>query len=133
MSKSFHHRARNDFVLVSAGDDGKVFFARLLYLCRIPGLSDGAQLLALALPYDLRPDSTPTARKRDEDLRFTRLRSRKRKDAIFISIESIIRGAVLTRDYSAENPDEYIVMDLVCEEMWWRMKAVELVYSRVST
>jgi hypothetical protein len=129
VSKSFHNHPRNDFVLVSAGN-GKIFFAQLLYLYRVTGAGGEAQLLALILPYDLHPDSTNATRTRDEDLGFTRLRSRKRKDAIFINIESVIWGAVLTQDYSAENPDEYIVMDLVCEEMWWRMKSVELLYSR---
>ena len=37
-----------------------------------------------------------------------------------------MRGALLTKDYGVEVGDEYIVMEVVDNDLWWRMKSVSL-------
>lgn len=107
--------------------DGKVMFVQLLLLFRAE-VCDKEENYALVLPFDLRPDAATSTKQRDTDLHFKRVRARRRKDALVISAESVIRGALLSRDYSAANPDEYIVMDLVSTDMWWRLKSATISY-----
>ena len=81
--------------------------------------------MALILPLDEaipRAESVPS----DRDLRFTRVRSRRRSDAAFININSIIRGALLISSNDGEASDEFIVFDTLDEDMWWRMKSIKL-------
>jgi len=78
--------------------------------------------MALILPFD-RPIPLLN-RRRDKDLRLTRVRSRKRLESAVVDTETIIRGALLTQEY--DHPDEYFVLDAVDDDFWWRMKSVSL-------
>lgn len=87
--------------------------------------------MALILPMDQhipRSDRVAT----DRHFRFTRVRSRPRLKSAFIDVESIIRGALLVPSNDGETDvinDEYLVFDVVDQDMWWRMKKVELLTS----
>ena len=78
--------------------------------------------MALILPFD-RPIPLLN-RRRDKDLRLTRVRSRKKSESAVVDTETIIRGALLTQEY--DHPDEYFVLDAVDDDFWWRMKSVSL-------
>jgi hypothetical protein len=78
--------------------------------------------MALVLPFN-RPISLLN-RRRDKDLRLTRVRSRKRSESVVVDTETIIRGALLTEEY--DHPDEYFVLDAIDDDFWWRMKSVSL-------
>jgi hypothetical protein len=119
----FHNHPRFDFVIVDAGD-GKSFFAQLLYMFGI-FLEDRMCYMALILPLDEaipRAESVPS----DRNFRLTRVRSRRRSDAAFIDINSIVRGALLINSTDGEASDEFIVFDMLDEDMWWRMKSIRL-------
>ena len=65
--------------------------------------------MALILPLDR---TIPLLnRRRDKDLRLTRVRSRKKSESVVVDTESIIRGALLTQEY--DHPDEYFILDAV--------------------
>jgi len=81
--------------------------------------------MALILPMDEaipRAESVPS----DRAFRLTRVRSRRRSNAAFIDINSIIRGALLIGSNDGEAGDEFFVFDLLDEDMWWRMKSIRL-------
>ena len=64
----------------------------------------------------------------DKALRLTRIRSRPRAEATCISVESIIRGALVAEGFEEnQQKDEYLIIDVIDEDMWWRMKSVRLV------
>jgi len=46
---------------------------------------------------------------------------------VFISVESIVQGALLVKDFGAEYGDEYLVIDVVDSDMWLRLKTLALV------
>lgn len=98
-----------------------MIFAQLLYVFTIE-VQGKTQKLAFILPYDQMLDSTRETQQRDKDLRFTRIRARPRSKSTFIYIESILRGVLLIQDHSAEFPDEFIVAELVSDDIWMRMK-----------
>ncbi|KAK7027211.1 hypothetical protein R3P38DRAFT_3524967 [Favolaschia claudopus] len=104
-SPKFHGQPRYDCVLVKT--EQRPFFARLLYLfsCTV---EDKSHPFALILPLD-----APTGRSRrtDKELRFRRVRAKTRKRSEFISVHSIIRGAVLVPD--VDEVDEFIVFDVL--------------------
>ncbi|RDB28873.1 hypothetical protein Hypma_015251 [Hypsizygus marmoreus] len=114
-SPNFHGRQRNDYVLVNGVD--KKFFAQLLLIfsCRV---DDTEFKMAYIYPLDAPPGTIH--RRRDRDLGFYRLRSRLRKDCMFISVESIIRGALIAKDYAKDG--DYLVVDCVDADLWRRMK-----------
>ncbi len=69
------------------------------------------------------PDNSRETRQRDRDLRFTRIRARHRSKATFIYVDSILRDALLIQDHSAVHPDEFIVAEMVSDDIWMRMKS----------
>jgi hypothetical protein len=81
--------------------------------------------MALILPFD-RPVPLLN-RRRDKDLRLTRVRSRKRSESAVVDTETIIRGALLTQE--CDHPDEYFILDAIDDDFWWRMKSVSLAYN----
>jgi len=78
--------------------------------------------MALILPFD-RPIPLVN-RRRDRDLRLTRVRSRKQLESAVVDTETIIRGALLTQEY--DYPGEYFILDAIDDDFWWRMKSVSL-------
>jgi hypothetical protein len=118
----FHHRPRYDYVIIQTSNT-EVIFAQILYIFGVT-LNNTEMHVALVLPFDETPDRQH--RERDKALHFTRVQARHRSKTTFIHVESIVRGAVLVRDFEAEHHDEYIVMDVLDADLWWRMKSVSL-------
>ncbi|EDQ99267.1 uncharacterized protein LACBIDRAFT_335192 [Laccaria bicolor S238N-H82] len=124
VNPKFHNKERYDYVVVKI-DSKKFIFAQLLciFSCEVKSTK---YFLALILPLDLPPSLTN--RGRDRELRFTRLRSRPRLSSCFISVESIVRGALISKDYGAEYGDEYLVVDVVDFDLWLRLKTLPLIH-----
>lgn len=111
----FQGHPRYDCVLVKTTH--KDIFAQLIYLftCTVEGK---AHPFALVLPFDA---PIGPARRKDKLLRFRRVRAKARKDTEFISVHSIIRGAVLVPDFG--KADEFIVFDVLDGDISLRLKA----------
>jgi hypothetical protein len=120
---SFHNKLRYDCIIIKV-DEGKYIFARLLYIFGYT-IDTKDYLTALIQPMDLPPSSHH--RTRNRDLRFTHVRARQRSLSVFISVESIVRGALLVEDFGAEYGDEYLVIDVVDSDMWLWLKTLALV------
>lgn len=81
--------------------------------------------MALILPLDLPPDFKNHGR--DSDLQFT-VKACHHSLSVFISVESIVRGALLATDYGSQYPDEYLVIDTADSDMWLQMKSMPLAH-----
>jgi hypothetical protein len=79
----------------------------------------GEQTLDLALVQSM-DSPLGTRRTVDRDLRFTRLRARPAALSEFISIHSIIRGALLVPDYDSDT--DFFVVDYVDTDMFLRSR-----------
>lgn len=75
--------------------------------------------LALVLPMDA---PTGSRRSMDRDLGLTRLRARPLASSEFISLQSIVRGALLVPDY--DNNGDFFLVDLVDTDMFLRAKSL---------
>lgn len=120
-SPNFYNREHRDCVVYQAGN--KHLFGRLLFVftCTV---GTAAYPIALIEPYDAPLDGAHlsiTTRKKDRDLSFYRVRTRKR--AAFISLDSIIRGALLVPDWEKEG--DYLVHDLIDGDMFLRIKQMK--------
>ncbi|KAJ7922455.1 hypothetical protein B0H13DRAFT_2230481 [Mycena leptocephala] len=112
----FHDHPRYDFVLVQTTD--KPIFAQLLYMfsCTVEGKSHH---FALILPLDA---PTGNVKKKDKLLRFRRVRAQARKNSEFISLHSIIRGAVLVAD--SDRAGDFLVFDVLDGDTSLRLKSL---------
>ncbi|KAH9486000.1 hypothetical protein JR316_0000063 [Psilocybe cubensis] len=114
----FHHKERYDFALIKV-DQKQCIFVQLLYLFGIE-LHNQTYYMALALPMDV-PRSL-LARRRDIDLGLIRVRSRPRSSAVFIHADTIIWGALLSKNHSTDVTGlEFLVNDLIDQDMWERL------------
>ncbi|KAJ6523086.1 hypothetical protein DFH09DRAFT_1421223 [Mycena vulgaris] len=112
----FNGQPRYDCVLVETAH--KPVFARLLYLLSCT-VEKKAHPFALILPLDA---PTGPLRRIDKALRFHRVRAKLRKQSEFISVHSIIRGAVLVPDF--DKPGEFIVFDVLDGDKSLRLKTL---------
>lgn len=127
----FHNQPRYDYVLLQASAKDYIF-AQLLYTFRI-WFNNHSYDMALILPMDVPIiQSQNPNRQSDIDLRFKRLQARPRSGSVVISLESLVQGALLIKAYGAQYNDEYIVMDTIDSDMWWRMKSIKLSRSKVN-
>ncbi|KAJ7184441.1 hypothetical protein C8R46DRAFT_1064066 [Mycena filopes] len=112
----FQGHPRYDCVLVKTTQ--RDIYAQLIYLfsCTV---QEKSHPFALVLPFDA---PTGQARRKDQMLRFRRVRAKARKDAEFISVHSIIRGAVLVPDFGRAG--EFIVFDVLDGDMALRLKGM---------
>jgi hypothetical protein len=94
-------------------------FAKLVFIfvCTIGGAS---YPIALVQVYD---HPTGQRRRKDKDLGFYRIQGKPRNVCEFISIHTIIRGALLSEDY--EKPGDFLVMDVIDTDMFLRMKSIQ--------
>ncbi|KAJ7126505.1 hypothetical protein C8R43DRAFT_1028329 [Mycena crocata] len=114
----FHGHPRYDYVLVNTAD--KPIFAQLIYLfsCTV---EKKTQPFALVLPMDA---PVGQVRRKDKILRFRRVKAQARKKTEFISVHSIIRGAVLVPDF--DKTGEFLVFDVLDGDMALRLKNLYL-------
>ncbi|KAJ6554445.1 hypothetical protein B0H19DRAFT_1294201 [Mycena capillaripes] len=112
----FHGHPRYDYVLVKTTD--KPIFAQLIYLFSC-AVGDKSYPLALILPLD-----APIGRvtRKDKLLRFRRVRAKPRRQAEFISVRSIIRGAVLVADF--DKLGDFLVFDVLDGDTSLRLKGL---------
>ncbi|KAK0434530.1 uncharacterized protein EV420DRAFT_1623783 [Desarmillaria tabescens] len=132
-SPNFHNHPRYDCVIVK--DDDGPYFAQLVqvFTCNI-----GGKDFPLALIQPFTEAVSLTTAKLDEDLGFYRVSAKKRDECIFISIYSIIRGALLVEDFGfnrgstnqSNQSKEYLVVDVVDEDMYLCMKALAYIGKR---
>ena len=113
-SPSFHGSPRYDFVLIDTAE-GEIFAQlQFIFVCKI----DGKEYpLALIHSYDEPIQEYP---QKDIDLGLYRIKARNRKSTEIISVESIIRGALVVSDF--ETDDQYFVVDSVDSDMFLRMQ-----------
>lgn len=43
-----------------------------------------------------------------------------------MDVETVVRGALIVRDYSAQHLDEHIILDVIDTDLWWRIKSIKL-------
>lgn len=108
----FFGKPHFDFIVVDTVK--KKIFARLIYVFAI-WIGDKPYPLALIQPFDAYMG--PVWHK-DKELGLWRVGMRLRSSSEFISIKSIIRGALLVRDFEEGKENEYIVMDVVDGDMF---------------
>ncbi|KAJ7707650.1 hypothetical protein B0H17DRAFT_1033442 [Mycena rosella] len=113
-SPSFYNRPRYDAALIKT-TTGNIF-VRLVYVfaCKI---GDKSFPFALVQALDVGIGQRSA---KDKALHFYRVRERHRQKCEFISVDSIVRGALL-----AEDPDkkgDYLVVDIVDADMFLRLK-----------
>lgn len=121
---SFHNRPRYDYALVQVTpNDNKHLFVQLIRSFKVRYLGQTFSL-ALVLPFDV--PCLQRNRGRDDALRLIRLRPRQRVRSIVIDANTIVRGGLLTPDLDS-NGGEHLVIDVIDEDMWRRLKTVELV------
>ncbi|KAG1776116.1 hypothetical protein EV702DRAFT_1180116 [Suillus placidus] len=117
-SPSFHGHERHDCALIRTQDkDGhdKYIFIKLLFMFKH---TVGSHTLDLALVLPM--DASPRWRLLDRDLRLTRLRARPAASSEFITLHSIIRGALLVPDF--DNNGDYFLVDYVDTDMFLRIQ-----------
>ena len=88
----FHNQPRYDWVLIQTVD--KQIFAQLVFVFSIT-IGNVKYPLALVQPFDAPVESLD----KDKDLGFLRLKAQPRASTEIFSIASIIRGALLVKDF----------------------------------
>ena len=114
-NKSFHGFERHDHVIIQL-EHGH-FFARLLHLFEVT-VGERSHALAYVESYCRPPGSM---QRKDKDLGLYRLQL-KAKQYEIISLESVVRGALLVPD--SKKPGQYLVVDTVDGDMFLRMKSL---------
>ncbi|KAL1712551.1 hypothetical protein EV715DRAFT_277922 [Schizophyllum commune] len=120
----FHNKPRFDFVLLQTNSEDDestrgagVVVAQVLYIfsCTVNGVEHP---LMITLPLDA-PTGTPL--RKDKDLGFIRRRVRQRRAQSKVEIfspHSIIRGAVVTKDFSRD--DDYLIVNSADHDLFLR-------------
>ncbi|EIW80027.1 hypothetical protein CONPUDRAFT_58076 [Coniophora puteana RWD-64-598 SS2] len=123
---SFYNHPRYDCVLAKL-TPGTAGIARLVMPFDFTILFQDAEgahpqtfSAALVQPYTAQPNVPADVGKIDDDLNFTRLKACPRADTTIISLDSVIRGALICPDF--DRPDEYFVNAFVDGDMFLRMK-----------
>lgn len=114
---SFHGKERRDCALIRTLDkDGRDKNIFVKILCMFKHTVGNCTLdLALVLPMDA---LIGPRRRMDRELRLTRLRARPASSSEFITLHSIIRGALLVPDFAHDG--DYFLVDTVDTDMFLR-------------
>jgi hypothetical protein len=113
-SPKFHNRPRYDCVIVATLD--RIFFGQLIFVFSC-AMNNVTYPIALIHPFDV---PMGPRRQSDQDLGLIRLRRARPPASEFISVDSIIRGALIADDF--DNPNDVFVIDLVDADMFLRLK-----------
>jgi len=115
-SPKFHNHPRYDCVIISTTE--KIIFGQLIFVftCTLDG-SDASYPIALIHLFNVPTGPPPQL---DRDLGFLRLKKASPNACEFISIHSIIRGALLAEDFA--NPGDFLVIDILDADMFLRLK-----------
>ncbi len=119
----FHRKPRYDYALVKVQGD-QCIFVQILYMLRIK-YNNEEYHMALVLPFDV--PRAAINRRRDNEMRFTRVHPRARSASLFIDTNSIIRGALLAKD-GLSNEGDYLVVNFIDQDMWMRLQTLKLIY-----
>ena len=117
-SPKFYRKPRYDFIIVDTV--GGNIFARLICVFAI-WVGGVGYPIAFVLPFDTYSGPAHICNK-DKDLRLFRVRARSRTKAEFISVKSIIRGALLVQEFVQGRENEYLVMDVIDGDMFLRVQ-----------
>ena len=113
----FHGHPRYDFIIANL-PRGHVFAQLVLvFICRV-----GERNYRLALIQPLDKVSRPSTRNVDKGLSIHRWNIRARSKCEVISLDCIVRGAVLVRDPTFSG--DYFVIDVLDEDMFLRVKQI---------
>ncbi|TEB31163.1 hypothetical protein FA13DRAFT_1629677, partial [Coprinellus micaceus] len=127
VNQDFFNRPCYDCALISVGDDA-FMIGRIISVFDILLETEGKSFsYKLVIPMDkaLRRDAkSRTNQSRCEELRLKQLRSRDLKDSVLVPVASIVRGALVVRDWGIPDgcDDQYIVMDGVDADFFLRMR-----------
>ena len=110
----FHGKPRNDCVLIHTVE--KSIFARLLYLFVIKVHKVFCPIV-LVQPFDA---YIGPMRRKDKELGLYRLGMRDSSE--FIPLGSILRGALIVKDFDETNSGEFIVVDVIDGDMFLRVQ-----------
>ncbi|KAJ3548840.1 hypothetical protein NM688_g5244 [Phlebia brevispora] len=112
---NFYGRPQYDGILAEL-DGGDIIFGKLIYsfTCQI---GDKNHLFALIQPFDMPIGEIP---RKDKQLHLYRLHSSSTKHFMFISCQSIIRGALLVEDFAISS--DYLVIDVVDSDWFLRCR-----------
>jgi hypothetical protein len=101
---------------------GKIIFGQLmsLFTCTVNG---GTYPIALIHPFD-GPLVDRSRHRQNDDLGFIRLRAPRRSASEFISVQSIIRGALVVEDFEMRQAREFLVIDFIDTDMFLRLKGL---------
>ena len=113
---NFRGNARFDCAIVQTTNG--FIFAKLVFLFECT-IEDTPYSFALIHPYDA---AIGPRRQKDTDLGFYRVHAKPRQSSEFISVRSIVHGALLVEDF--ERAGDHLVMDLVDSDMFLRLKAM---------
>ncbi|KAK7692929.1 hypothetical protein QCA50_004569 [Cerrena zonata] len=112
---NFQEKPRYDYIMVDTGQ-GHIY-AQLLYMFKCT-VGDNSYPLALIHPYDA---GIPGPRRRkDKDLELRRIRPKPQIESEFISLHSVIRGALVVSDF--ETNTDYFVVDTLDTDMFLRLR-----------
>ncbi|KAI0309431.1 hypothetical protein OF83DRAFT_1166855 [Amylostereum chailletii] len=121
-SPQFFGQERRDFVIVNTRDKGHIF-ARLLlvFTCSIGPTEPSSTPYPLAL---IHPLDTPLGPRRleEKELELLRVRAKPPGSSEFISVKSIVRGAILVQD--SKRAEDCFVMDALDGDMFLRYRSV---------
>ena len=97
---------------------GRDIFAQLLlvFTCFV---NKTPYPLALIQPLDA---PIHVQRRKDKDLGFIRVRAKPQQSSEFISVRSIIRGALLVEEFDQKGSGEFLVVDVVDGDMFLRLR-----------
>ncbi|PPQ74374.1 hypothetical protein CVT24_000863 [Panaeolus cyanescens] len=122
----FHNHPRYDYALVQV-EGNECYFVQLVCIFTVT-FSNVTHQLALVVPFDA-PRQRGLQVRRDRDLRLRLVRQQPRAKSIVISADCIIRGGLLAPDHISHLGD-FFVVEFIDEDMWRRLKRVQLVQRR---
>ncbi|TFK18308.1 hypothetical protein FA15DRAFT_603515, partial [Coprinopsis marcescibilis] len=124
-NQEFFGAPRHDFALLQHTEQ-EFWYAQLTCVLGIR-VNNVAHLVAIVIPCDENPTSNDNTADRisDRQLRLTRVRMRRGGNTMTaVSINTIVRGALLVQDSTCPYDDEYVVVDTMDPDFWLRHREI---------